>query len=64
MDKGCSCGCSTMTKVTNAEEACECGCACCAEEPKGKEQEILELLTLRDRINQRLQELEPVRAGG
>lgn len=53
-----------MTKVTNAEEACECGCACCAEEPKGKEQEVLELLTLRDRINQRLQELEPVRAGG
>jgi len=55
----CACGCSTMTAVTNAEEACECGCACCAEEPKTPEQELLELVTLRQRIDQRLAELQP-----
>jgi hypothetical protein len=64
MANSCSCGCSTMTVVTNAEEACECGCACCAEEPRGKEQEVLELLTLKARINERLRELEPARAEG
>jgi len=54
----CACGCSEMTTVSNAEEACDCGCACCAEEPKTAEDEILELTTLRARIDQRLGELK------
>ncbi|MGH2772040.1 MAG: hypothetical protein ACRDIU_02730 [Actinomycetota bacterium] len=48
-----------MTLVTEAEEACQCGCECCAEEPKSKEQEVAELMSLRTRIEQRLSELQP-----
>lgn len=55
---GCSCGCSTMTALTEATEPCGCGCACCAElAGKTKEQEITELATLRQAINKRLTEL-------
>lgn len=54
---GCSCGCGTMTKVTAAADPCACGCACCRDEPKTEEQEIHELLTLREAIERRLTEL-------
>lgn len=57
MARGCGCGCGEMTIVTRAEEACGCGCACCAEAPTTKEQEIAELTTLRETIEQRLAEL-------
>ena len=54
----CGCGCSAMTDVTEAKEACGCGCECCGdEEPKTREQEIAELLTLRQAVNKRLTEL-------
>ncbi len=46
-----------MTDLTKAEE-CGCGCECCAaEKPKTKEQEVVELMTLRSQIDKRLTEL-------
>ena len=54
----CGCGCSTMTDVTQAREACGCGCECCGDDkPKTREQEIAELLTLRQSVDKRLTEL-------
>lgn len=54
----CSCGCSAMTNVTEAQEPCGCGCECCGDaEPKSREQEIAELLTLRQAVDTRLTEL-------
>ncbi len=54
----CGCGCSAMTDVTEAKEACGCGCECCGDEqPKSREQEIAELLTLRQSVDKRLTEL-------
>ena len=56
--KTCGCGCSTMTEVTEAREACGCGCECCGDDkPKSREQEIAELLTLRQSVDKRLTEL-------
>ena len=47
-----------MTNVTEAREACGCGCECCGDEqPKSREQEIAELLTLRQSVDKRLTEL-------
>ena len=47
-----------MTVLTEAEEQCGCGCACCgAETAKSKEQEVVELVTLRQAIDKRLTEL-------
>ena len=47
-----------MTDVTEAKEACGCGCECCGDaEPRTKEQEIAELLTLRQSVDTRLTEL-------
>lgn len=55
---GCSCGCSTMTVLTQAEEQCGCGCACCeAPAAKTTEEEVVELMTLRQAIDKRLTEL-------
>ncbi len=54
----CGCGCSEMTEVTQAKEACGCGCECCGDDnPKSREQEIAELLTLRQSVDKRLTEL-------
>ena len=54
----CGCGCSAMTNVTEAKEPCGCGCECCGDaEPKSREQEIAELLTLRQSVDKRLTEL-------
>ena len=58
----CSCGCSSMTSLT-AAEPCGCGCSCCGEATRTKEQEVAELVTLRQAIDKRLAELEPDRAG-
>ncbi len=54
----CGCGCSEMTAVTKAAQACGCGCECCGDDkPKSREQEIAELLTLRQSVDKRLTEL-------
>ena len=54
----CGCGCSAMTNVTEAKEPCGCGCECCGDaEPKSRDQQIAELLTLRQSIDKRLTEL-------
>ena len=58
----CTCGCSSMTTLTAAEEQCGCGCACCGEAAKTREEEVAELLTLRQAIDKRLTELEPQEA--
>ena len=56
--QSCGCGCSAMTGVTEAKEPCGCGCECCGDgEPKSREQEIAELLTLRQSVDKRLTEL-------
>lgn len=47
-----------MTSVTVAAEACGCGCGCCGDQPKTKEQEILELTSLREAVERRLAELD------
>lgn len=57
MTHNCSCGCSEMTEVTEAREPCGCGCECCGEVPQNREQQIAELLTLRQSIDKRLTEL-------
>jgi hypothetical protein len=46
-----------MTVLTEATEECGCGCACCAEAAKTPEQEVVELMTLRQAIDKRLTEL-------
>lgn len=56
MTDTCSCGCSAMTDLTQAEE-CGCGCECCGDKLKTKEQEVVELMTLRSQIDRRLTEL-------
>lgn len=56
--EGCTCGCGTMTTVTNAEQACDCGCECCAPAVIDRDEEIARLRQLRDSANQRLEELE------
>lgn len=55
---GCQCGCNVVTDVTNANEPCGCGCACCSDAPKRTEDQVTELRALRERIDQRLAELE------
>ena len=54
----CACGCGTMTVVTAAREACECGCACCSNGGTTKEEELQQLMTLRESIDRRLAELQ------
>jgi hypothetical protein len=54
----CQCGCSMVTDVTNAAEPCGCGCACCSDAPESTEDRVAELRSLRERIDQRLAELE------
>jgi hypothetical protein len=46
-----------MTDLTEAREECGCGCECCGEKPESREQEITQLLTLRQSIDRRLTEL-------
>lgn len=53
----CSCGCSSMTAVTEAKEPCGCGCECCGDTAKAPAEEIVELTKLRDSIDRRLAEL-------
>lgn len=53
---GCSCGCGTMTAVTEAAEPCGCGCSCCGDDISA-EDEVAQLRTLRESIDQRLAEL-------
>lgn len=59
----CTCGCSSMTSLTSAEEQCGCGCECCAQATKTRDEEIAELTNLRHAIEKRLAELEPESAG-
>ncbi len=54
----CGCGCSAMSDITESKEPCGCGCECCGDAaPKTREQEIAELLTLRQSVDKRLTEL-------
>lgn len=55
----CSCGCGTMTAVTEASEPCGCGCSCCGDQ-LSKDDEVAQLITLRQSIDQRLAELTAV----
>lgn len=48
----CGCGCGTTTEPT-----CACGCDCCAPVAKNKEEQIEDLIQVRDEANQRLAEL-------
>lgn len=48
----CGCGCGAAT-----EQICECGCDCCAPGAKTRQEEIEELIQLRDVIDRRLTEL-------
>ena len=45
----CGCGCGTAT-----EQVCECGCDCCAPVAKTRQEEIQELMELRDDTDRRL----------
>lgn len=54
----CTCGCSTLTSITKAEQACACGCDCCTPAQLSREDEIAELRQLRDAADRRLEELE------
>lgn len=58
MTEACSCGCSTLLQITNAEQACGCGCACCAPEKLTREDEVEQLRQLRDSVERRLMELD------
>lgn len=53
----CNCGCSTITSITKADEACRCGCKCCAPGALTREEEIAELERVRAAADQRLAEL-------
>ncbi len=54
----CSCGCSTNTDVLAGTAACGCGEGGCGEaRPKSRDEEIADLLTLRQRVDKRLTEL-------
>lgn len=47
-----------MSDITEAKEPCGCGCECCGDStPKTPEQEIAELLTLRQSVDKRLTQL-------
>jgi hypothetical protein len=47
-----------MTDLTAAKEPCGCGCECCGDgKPKTREQQVAELLTLRQAVDRRLTEL-------
>lgn len=58
MTDTCNCGSSTtsVTGVTHAGETCSCGC-CGETNTKTREQEVAELLTLRQAVDTRLTEL-------
>jgi hypothetical protein len=45
-----------MTVVTDAGEACGCGCGA-DDQPKTREQEVAELIALRESIERRLDQL-------
>lgn len=53
----CTCGCGVTTEVTQAGEACACGCQCCTP-PDSRDEEVARLRDLRDRIDERLGELQ------
>lgn len=48
----CGCGCGAAT-----EPICQCGCDCCAPVTKTRQEEIEELIQLRDATDRRLTEL-------
>jgi DNA-binding transcriptional MerR regulator len=54
-DTPCSCGCGALQTVSDAA-ACRCGCKCCPA-ASTREEEIAELLRLRDSVEQRLAQL-------
>ena len=56
--QGCTCGCSTLTTITNAEQSCTCGCDCCTAEQLSREEEIAQLQRVRESADRRLEELE------
>lgn len=53
----CQCGCGTMTVVTEAAEPCACGCKCCRDQPRPKDDEVVQLRRLRATIDRRLEVL-------
>jgi hypothetical protein len=53
----CACGCGTLATLTEAREPCGCGCECC-EVPDSPEEEREQLLSLRERIETRIAELD------
>lgn len=54
----CSCGCSTNTDVLAGSATCGCGGDGCGEaRPKSRDEEIADLLTLRQAVDKRLTEL-------
>jgi hypothetical protein len=57
MSATCTCGCGTIAEVTEAREPCACGCECC-EVPDSPVEEREQLRHLRDRIDERLAELD------
>jgi hypothetical protein len=57
------CGCGTLSLIgDSAGEACGCGCE--APEPKTREEEISELIALREAVLRRLSELTVVEHAG
>jgi hypothetical protein len=54
----CSCGCATNTDVLAGNASCGCGSDGCGEaRPKSRDEEIADLLTLRQAVDKRLTEL-------
>lgn len=53
----CQCGCGEMTVLTRAADPCSCGCECCQTESLSKEEEIVQLETLREAVSARLEEI-------
>ncbi len=54
----CNCGCSTVTTVTAADQACGCGCDCCHTDELDRDEEIVQLRSLRDSVDRRLARLQ------
>lgn len=55
MASTCTCGCATASAITESEP---CGCGCSATPPQSRDDEAAELRRMRERIDERLSELE------
>lgn len=55
MASTCTCGCATASAITESEP---CGCGCSATPPQSRDDEATELRQMRERIDERLSELE------